>query len=252
MNRANVFVPDARCIAIVHRLLLRSLVTKGRVVALLVVGILVGVVVAAVARANAADLSAIAFLELGVDLMTTLGLILVVPIVSLVFASAAFGDLREDATLVYLWLRPMNRWPIVVGAWLAVVTVSLPLILFPLTSAALIANVDVSLVSSTVLACVVGNLAYSAVFVLLGLLTKNAVSWGVGYVLIWEGLIAELGSFGERLAIRGYTRSIFSGITDVNLSTGNYSLLVAILVPAIVVVVALWLSSRRLSSLDVA
>ena len=32
-------------------------------------------------------------------------------------ALAALGDMREDGTLVYLWLRPMDRWAIVVGAW---------------------------------------------------------------------------------------------------------------------------------------
>ena len=43
----------------------------------------------------------------------------VLPVVALVFAGAAIGDLRDDKTLVYLWLRPMDRWPIVVGAALA-------------------------------------------------------------------------------------------------------------------------------------
>ena len=65
-------------------------------------------------------------------MISDLGFTTLVPIVALVFASAALGDMREDGTLVYLWLRPMDRWPVVVGAWLASITVSLPLTLVPL------------------------------------------------------------------------------------------------------------------------
>ncbi len=48
--------------------------------------------------------------------MASVGFGLVLPVVALVFGGAALGELREDKTLVYLWLRPMDRWPIVVGA----------------------------------------------------------------------------------------------------------------------------------------
>ena len=172
------YVSGLRAIVITHRLLVRQLLTKGRVSALFGVGVVISLVVALVSRTVGDDESAQEALELGIELMSNLGFTIVVPIVALVFAAAAFGDLKEDGTLVYLWLRPMDRWPMVVGAWLASVTVSLPLTLVPLTAAAFIANVGSDLVWATVLACVVGNLAYSAVFMLLGLLTKNSVVWG--------------------------------------------------------------------------
>ena len=72
--------------------------------------------------------------------MANLGFTLLVPIVALVFAAAAFGDAREDGTLVYLWLRPMDRWPVVVGAWLAAITVSLPITVVPLAISAVLAD----------------------------------------------------------------------------------------------------------------
>ena len=175
-----------------------------------------------------------------------------VPIVALVFAAAAFGDLKEDGTLVYLWLRPMDRWSVVVGGWLASVTVSLPVTLVPLTVAAFIADVGSELVWATVLACVVGNLAYSAVFMLLGLFTKNSVVWGIAYILIWEGLVAGISGVGEKLAIRGYTRSIIAEQTGVDLYLGDLSMGVAVVVPSLVVIAAIVLSTLRLRSLDVA
>ena len=246
------YVSGLRAIVITHRLLVRQLLTKGRVSALFGVGVVISLVVALVSRTVGDDESAQVALELGVELMSNLGFTIVVPIVALVFAAAAFGDLKEDGTLVYLWLRPMDRWPVVVGAWLASATVSLPLTLVPLTVAAFIANVGSDLVWATVLACVVGNLAYSAVFMLLGLLTKNSVVWGIGYILIWEGLVAGISGVGEKLAIRGYTRSIIAEQTGVDLYLGDLSLGTAIVVPVLVVLAAIVLSTVRLRSLDVA
>ncbi len=248
----NSYVSAPRAVVITHRLLVRQLLSKGRVVALLGVGVIISLVVALVSRTVGDDELAYEALELGTALMANLGFTIVVPIVALVFAAAAFGDLKEDGTLVYLWLRPMDRWPIVVGAWLASVTVSLPLTLVPLTVAAFIANVGSDLVWATVLACVVGNLAYSAVFMLLGLLIKNSVVWGIGYILIWEGLVAGLGSVGERLAIRGYTRSIMAEQTGVDLYLGNLSSTTAVVVLTLAVLVAFVLSSLRLRTMDVA
>ena len=248
----NGYVSGLRSLVITHRLLVRQLVTKGRIAALLGVGIIVSLVVALVSRTVRDNEPAETALRLGTELIANLGFTIVVPIVALVFAAAAFGDLKEDGTLVYLWLRPMDRWPMVVGGWLASVTVSLPVTLVPLTAAAFIANVGSDLVWATVLACVVGNLAYSAVFMLLGLFTKNSVVWGIAYILIWEGLVAGISGVGEKLAIRGYTRSIIAEQTGVDLYLGDLSMGVAVVVPALVVIAAIVLSTLRLRSLDVA
>lgn len=248
----NNYVPALRAVVITYRVLIRRLVTRGRIVALSGVGIIVSLVVVLVSRRIDPVHEPEAALRFGTELIANLGFTIVVPIVALVFSAAAFGDLREDGTLVYLWLRPMDRAPMVVGAHLASVAVSLPLTLAPLAVATLVADVGSELVWATVLACVVGSLAYCAVFMLLGLLTKNSVVWGIGYILIWEGLIAGVSSLGERLAVRGYTRSILADQTGVNLFLGDLSLGAAIVVPTLVVVAAYVLSTLRLRSLDVA
>jgi ABC-2 type transport system permease protein len=160
--------------------------------------------------------------------------------------------MREDGTLVYLWLRPMDRWPIVVGAWLASITVSLPLTVVPLTVSAVAVDGGTDLVVATVVAGAVGVIAYSALFVLVGLVLKNAIVWGLGYVLIWEGIVAAFGSFAAKLAIRGYTRSILTAITDIDLDLGDLSLGAGVAVPLVASVVALALASIRLRVMDVA
>jgi ABC-2 type transport system permease protein len=241
-------VPPGRAIALTYRVLWRQLVTRGRVLALLAVGIGVALVAWAVGAADDIDDP----IEAAVGVIAGLGFTVVVPIVSLVFSSAALGDAREDGTLVYLWLRPIDRWPVVIGAWLAAVTVSLPLTIGPLAVAAALSGGGAELVSATVVASVVGVLAYTALFTLLALLVKNSIVWGLGYILIWEGVISGFASSAANLAIAGYTRSIITDLTDVELELGTKSLGVAVFVPMVVAVAALALASRRLRDMDVA
>lgn len=241
-------VTAPRTIAIVYRLLLLQLVTRGRLLALSAVGLAVAGVAWAVGAADGIDDP----LEAAVQVISNLGFAVLVPVVALVFASASLGDAREDGTLVYLWLRPMDRWPVVVGAWLAAITVSLPLTVIPLGVAALLAGGGAELLTATTLAAVVGVVAYSALFVLLGLVVKNSIVWGLGYVLVWEGIVAAFGSFAAKLAIRGYTRSILTSVTDVDLDLGDLPLAAGIVVPLLAAAVALALASLRLRDLDVA
>jgi len=241
-------VTPVRAIQLSYGIVLRQLITRGRLAALL----LVGAVVAAIAIAVGASDNRTDPVETGVRLISDLGFTTLVPIVALVFASAALGDMREDGTLVYLWLRPMDRWPIAVGAWLASITLSLPLTLVPLVVSAVAVDGGSDLVRATVLAGVIGVVAYSALFVLLGLLLKNSIVWGLGYILIWEGIVAAFGSFAAKLAIRGYTRSILTSLTDINLDLGDLSLPVAVIVPLVVAAVALVLAAVRLHAMDVA
>ena len=241
-------VSPLAALRLVYGLILRQLVTRGRLIALLLVGVVVGGVAAAVGSSDSVDDP----LEAAVRIIADLGFITLVPVVALVFASAALGDARDDGTLVYLWLRPMDRWPVVVGAWLAAVTVSLPLTIVPLGIAALLVDGGGTLVSATVIASVVGVLAYSALFVLFGLLFRNSIVWGLGYVLVWEGIVAAFGDFAAKLAIRGYTRSIITSRTGVDLDLGDLSFGVAVVVPLVAAAAALVVASFRLRRMEVA
>jgi len=245
---AGRFVAPLDAIRLTYGLLVRQLITRGRVLALLGVGILVIVVAIAVGAADGIDDR----LEAAVGVVAGLGFTALVPIVSLVFASAALGDAREDGTLVYLWLRPIDRWPVVVGAWLAALTASLPVTLVPLAIAAIASRGGADLVVATVVAATVGTVAYCALFLLFGLLVKNAIVWGIGFVLVWEGIFAGFGSSIASLTVVRYTRSIVVSMTGVDLELGTVSLAAGIIVPLAVAAGGLALASWRLTSMDVA
>ena len=183
------------------------------------------------------------------------GLIVIVPIVSLTFAAASLGDLRDDGTLVYLWLRPMGRLPLVLAAVAASVTVSLPLCVTPTVLGGWLASGRVagsgSLALGALGAAALGTVAYSCLFVLVGLLFRKAVMWGIGYVLLWEGLAVGLGDFAGRLSLRGYSRSLLAQIADINLRFAANQLSTAITVLAAASAAAIALAALRLHRIEV-
>ena len=52
----------------------------------------------------------------GADLVNDYGFTVLVPVVALVFSSSTLGDLVDDRTLVYIWLRPVNRLTVAAAA----------------------------------------------------------------------------------------------------------------------------------------
>ena len=231
----------------VYSVLAQQLVTRARLLALGALGL---VAVAIGAAQGAADL--FDPIRSATRLIDAYGLSLFAPVVSLVFAAAALGDLAEDGTLVYLWLRPLRRTSIVVAAFAASFTVALPVTVLPLLLAALLSSGEPELLAGTVLSSAVAVTAYCALFVWLGLRTKRSLVWGLAYILIWEGFVARAGDTAAKLAVRAYSRSILSELTDVPLRLAEISYGAAVVVPLLVAAAALLLASRRLARQDVA
>ncbi|MGB0115028.1 MAG: hypothetical protein WBP59_17545 [Ilumatobacteraceae bacterium] len=227
-----------------YRIVLRQLASRARIIGLVILAMIAPVSGFALGSADAE-------LDDAVALVAGVGLALVVPIVSLVFGGAAIGDLREDKTLVYLWLRPMDRWPIVVGAAAAAATLAAPIAIVPLLLTAMLTGAGSGIVAGTLLASLVGVIAYVCVFTLFGVWLKRFIVWGLAYVLIWEGFIAQAGAGVARVALRKYTRSILVDRTGVDLDLADFSLAVGVVVPLVVAGLALALAARRLSTQDI-
>ena len=242
-------VSPMRAVGLTHRLLLRQLVTRGRVIALVLLGAVTILAADGVAVSGQVDDAA----ATTIDVIDGLGLVLVVPIVSLVFASASLGDGREDGTLVYLWLRPMDRLPVVVGAYLASITISVPLTVGTAAAAAAIGGAGRDGVIATVVASLIGVIAYSALFVLLGLIVKNAIVWGLAYVLLWEGLFTQFSEAIGQAAVRGYLRATLADLSGVPLDDAlDVSAVTAVVIAIAIAGFSTALAAMRLDSMEIA
>jgi len=228
-------------------LLTRTTATRGRVLGLAGLG-LVGVVVAAiVGHTDPSDP-----LLTGARFIDGFGLSVLAPIVVLVFATAGLGDPIDDGTLVYLWFRPRPRWTLAAAAVISATMVSLPLVVVPLVVAAALTGGGDELVAATAVAAVVAVVAYAGLFVALGAWVRRALSWGVAYVLIWEGFIARAGGGANRLSVRGYSRSVLASITGLDLSLADAGVPLALAVAAGVAVAGVGATALRLRRGDVA
>lgn len=224
----------------------REQVSPARLAALGALGLVAVVVGLAIGLGDVSDR-----LEAATRFVNAFGLSLYVPVVALVFASASLGDPAEDGSLVYLWLRPVARWRIVAGAWLATMAVAAPMALLPLVVAAVASRGGGDLVWGTGLATVVGLVAYTGIFTWLGLRTRRALVWGLAYILLWEGFVALAGDTAARLAVRSYTRSILAEATGESLRLATIDPTVAVVVPVLVGLAGLALATARLRRMEV-
>jgi ABC-2 type transport system permease protein len=233
--------------SVLYRLILRSVATTGRVAALGALGVL-GIIVGAALDAQTA--------REGAQFVNVFGLTVTVPLTTLVFASAALGDIIDDGTMVYLWLRPVPRVRIIAAAAAATLTVVVPLVLVPLVVAASLTGSGSDVVIGAALSALFGVVAYTGLFVMLGVRVRRSLLWGLLYIFIWEGFVANAGQTASRLAVRAYTRSILSDVslpsTAAPLRLATISPFYSYVIPVVVFVAALAYATRRMQRQDVA
>ena len=231
----------------VAALVARTQLTRGRLIALLgigVLGILLGVGIGV--SNNTSQFSDT------VDMIDHYAISLAAPVIALVLASAALGDFVDDRTLVYLWLRPVARWQIAVGAALASVGVAVPLVVIPMTIAGYIGAADLKLAGATALATFVATVGYAGVFLALGFKVRRALVWGLAYILIWENFLARSVGFAAKLSVSVYARSILHHLTDTELPKHFSSTSAGVVVPIVFALVAIYATGRWLKTTEVA
>ena len=239
-------ITPLQAIRLTHNVLLKQLITKGRLIGITIIGLLPIFLGWVIGRRSDDPL------EAGVGFISYMGLSILIPIVALIFASASLGDTREDGTLVYLWLRPISRLSVSTGAWAASITIALPLTVIPITISAILLDAGNSVVTATIITSILAVLAYSGLFVTLGLIVKNPVLWGLAYIFIWEAIVASFAKPAAALAVSGYSRAIITGRTNVEFDyLFDPSQNVSILMLIIISIAGIALSSARLNRLEV-
>lgn len=227
----------------VYRVVLRTQLSPARMV---ILAALSGVAILLAFTARAADDT----VEAATQTIATFGINIFAAFIALSLGSAALGDLVEDRTLVYLWLRPVNRGSIATAAMAAVLTVVAPVVVAVMTVSAAITGVE-DLVAATAVATALAVFAYSGIFVALGLRFKRSLLVGLGYIAIWELLMSRLGDWFARLSIRSYPMSILSDATDVSMRLADRSTLASYIVPLAVGLAGIMYTSWRLTRTEI-
>jgi len=179
----------------------------------------------------------------------------VLPLVALVFGTAALGSELEDGTAVYLMVKPVPRWRIIGAKMIVAAGLTVALIMPSTVAAGLLAggfgSASLSTTFAFALAASIGGIAYACAFVAFSAFTSRALVVGLGYTMIWEGLLAGLLEGTRFLSIRQATLGIAAGLSDGRLDDQRLDFGLSIAIVTIVVVGAFVLGSMRLARFEI-
>ena len=240
----------------IFHLSMRQLTGKWRLAIIVLVAAMPVAVVLAFRAAGGADDRSANDLQDAVSVFLD-GMIVaaVLPIVTMTFATASFGNEVEDGTLSYLLLNPMRRWSIALGKMLAPVTIAAPVLIVSGVAVTLIGlDGGIRTAAAVGVGLLAGVVGYCVIFAWLGLATGHPLGFALVYVFLWEGLLSSFLGGIRYLSVRAYTLTIMEGIDDGGLgalSELTIELPAAIAGVSAVSAVFFWLAVRRLRRMDV-
>lgn len=180
------------------------------------------------------------------------------PLATLVFATAALGDEIEDKTLHYLAMKPLSRVRIVIEKWLAVIAVTTLIVWASLiviwATVSWGAYGDMQdILAPMLVSSLVGILGFGSLFMALSLVMNRALLFGVFYVFIWETTLSRFLPGIRSISISHYTRSTFVRMLDdgrigIDGPSGSATIFIAV---AIIVVASLALATWRLRTMAI-
>ena len=178
----------------------------------------------------------------------------VLPLVAIVFGTAALGSELEDGTGVHFLTKPIDRWLIVVAKTIVAGSLT-AVLLVPSTviSGILMGGLGRDAIGVTfafALATLIGSYVYTAIFLVLSVFTTRGLLIGLGYAIIWEGIVAGLLPGSQVFSVREYLSGIVTTFAPDALpasSVGSAGFLYA----AVAFVLALAIGSLRLARYEV-
>jgi ABC-2 type transport system permease protein len=175
----------------------------------------------------------------------------VLPLVALVFGTAALGSELDDGTAVHVLTKPIPRWSIVLPK-LAVAGGLTALLVVPATIVCgfLIGGTGSNQIAITLafgIAVLVGSFVYATIFVALSAATSRGLVIGLAYSLLWEGLLSGALKGTQLFSVREYIRGIASALAPrgtIESVVGGNGLVFALVAIAIIATLASWRLAR--------
>jgi len=233
--------------ATIAMITLRSMLGRRRALLLLGLPALM-LVLAGILRATG-----IADMEVSVTVLQRIALMTLLPLLALIAGTGVIGPEIDDGQIMYVLTKPVPRQVIVltklaVAIGLIVVFAVLP----TLVAGLLLIGTAEGLASAFTVGVLVGGVAYGAIFVALGVISRNAVTVGLLYALVWESLLGNFAPGARSASVQQWALSVTDALTGVADVTSTVDLGVAVPLLALVTVAGTLLAVVRLRSLSVA
>ena len=159
-------------------------------------------------------------------LYATIVAFVLLPLAAVVLGTAAFGGEIDDGTIVYLLVKDLPRWQVVLSKYLVAVasTAVMMAVAITLPWLALGAPGDAApLVEAYAAGVALGAALYCAIFLTMGLMSKRALVFGLLYVVVVEIALSPnvqgLKSFSVREFVMTVVGNLAAGLGGVKPGT---------------------------------
>ncbi|MFG2333561.1 ABC transporter permease [Streptomyces sp. NPDC048604] len=231
----------------VARLTYRALLGRRRALVLFALPVLLIVIAVAVRLFTGADDQVAANVLGGFALAT------MVPLIGVIAGTGAIGPEIDDGSIVYLLSKPVKRPTIILTKLTVAIAVTMAFSAIPTFIAGMILNGNGQQVAvAYTVAALVASIAYSAMFLLLGTISRHAVVIGLVYALIWEALFGSLIAGARTLSVQQWALALAEKVSGEGLITSDVGLPVAAALLAGVTVAATWYAGQKLRTLTLA
>ncbi|MDF3300855.1 ABC transporter permease [Streptomyces tropicalis] len=231
----------------VARLTYRGLLGRRRALILGALPLLLLVIATAVRLLAGADD------QTAVNVLGGFALATMVPLVGVVAGTGAIGPEIDDGSVVYLLSKPLKRPTIILTKLIVAIAVTMVFSAVPTLLAGLILNGNGQQIAvAYTVAALVASIAYAALFLLLGTVSRHAVVLGLVYALVWEALFGSLVPGARTLSVQQWSLAVAHKVTGGDLVTSDVGLPTATVLLAAVTVLATWYAGRKLRSLTLA
>ena len=180
-------------------------------------------------------------------ILGTFGFSVVLPLTALIIGTSVLGAEVDDGTVVHLLATPVPRRAIITTKFLVATVVTMLFAAIPELLAGLIATgprLALGLFAGALVAAVV----YNALFVCLSTATSRALVAGLAYVVIWEGMLANVVGGARILSVSHYGLAVATAIAPGHALKPGVGLGTACVLGAIATAVTLAVAVRKLGS----
>ncbi|EGX60686.1 integral membrane protein [Streptomyces zinciresistens K42] len=187
------------------------------------------------------------------DLLGGLALATMVPIIGVIAGTGAIGPEIDDGSVVYLLSKPLKRPTIIFTKLIVAVAVTMVFSALPTFIAGFILNGNGQQIAvAYTVAALVASIAYAALFLLLGTVSRHAVVFGLVYALVWEALFGSLVPGARTLSVQQWSLAVAQKVAGGDMVTSDVGLTTATVLLIAVTVLATWYAGQKLRSLTLA
>jgi ABC-2 type transport system permease protein len=166
-------------------------------------------------------------LEEGTNLMDVLILFFFMPVMAMIYGSSLIRDEIDDKSITHVATAPLDRLYSYIGYYLPLVITVVVSMMMVATAGFLafflqhdVGAEAVEIYFEFAALMILGSIVYSSLFLVVSVVFKKPVFFGLFYAFVWEGMIGSLPGVIQKVSVKHYLRSIGSEWVDYGAMSG--------------------------------